>query len=363
VIDVAYVGSKSRQLSRRVNLNTPAYGAAFKPAAQDPTKFANGVIPATEPGLPAIYSAAGIAFSGANILPTDFLRPYQGYSDITSYFFDGDADYNSLQVSAQRRFSKGVTFGIAYTLSKVETTVSDDSTYTRLINPGQDYALANFDRTHYFVGTAVWDLPHGARLLRGGAIARGILDNWTLSGITTVATGSPTELALTITGVDAGTRLLGTPTNGNLAGNQPRFLANGNQQSGATINLQAFQAPGIGVAGPYPRFYLRNPGIANQDLSLFKIFPMGGDGKRYLQLRMEAFNVFNHPQFSGYNLTTSVTNAAGQTGAAIFNNFTGLTVTNNVRPAGNASVLGTYFGEYNAGRDMRTVQLAVKLYF
>ena len=90
---------------------------------------------------------------------------------------------------------------------------------------------------------------------------------------------------------------------------------------------------------------------------------MGGDGKRYLQLRMEAFNVFNHPQFSGYNLTTSVTNAAGQTGAAIFNNFTGMTVTNNLRPAGNASVLGTYFGEYNAARDMRTVQLAVKLYF
>ena len=73
--------------------------------------------------------------------------------------------------------------------------------------------------------------------------------------------------------------------------------------------------------------------------------------------------MFNHPQFSGYNLTTNVTNGAGQTGDAIFNNYTGLSVTNNLRPAGDTSVLGTYFGEYNAARDMRTIQVAVKFYF
>ena len=43
--------------------------------------------------------------------------------------------------------------------------------------------------------------------------------------------------------------------------------------------------------------------------------------------------------------------------------YTNLTVTNNLRPAGSASVLGTYFGEYNAARDMRIIQLAVKVYF
>ncbi|HYI97444.1 MAG TPA: hypothetical protein VEX68_28160, partial [Bryobacteraceae bacterium] len=115
--------------------------------------------------------------------------------------------------------------------------------------------------------------------------------------------------------------------------------------------------------GPYPRNYLRNPGIGNQDLSVFKSIPFGGDGKRYVQLRMEAFNIFNHPQFSGRNLTTNVVNGAGQSGAAIFNNFTNLSVTNSIRPAGNTSVLGTYFGEYNAARDMRIIQVAVKLYF
>ena len=96
---------------------------------------------------------------------------------------------------------------------------------------------------------------------------------------------------------------------------------------------------------------------------MYKQFPLGGDGKRYLQARFEGFNIFNHPQKSGYNFTTNITNAAGQTGTAIFNNFTGLTPTNNLRPAGGTAVLGNYFGEVSGFRDMRVIQLAVKFYF
>jgi hypothetical protein len=73
--------------------------------------------------------------------------------------------------------------------------------------------------------------------------------------------------------------------------------------------------------------------------------------------------VFNHKQFSGYNLTTNITNAAGQTGNAIFSNFTGLTISNNLRPAGSTAVLGTYFGEPNGANAMRVLQLAAKFYF
>ena len=364
VIDASYVGSQSRHNPRRTNLNAPAYGTTFTAAAQDPTKYTNGLIPAVEPALPPVYASAGVNFSGANALATDFVRPYQGYSDITNYLFDGNSTYNSLQVGVHRRFSQGVTFGGAYTLSKTRTTVSDDSTYTNILSPRRyDYATATFDRTHYFVGNYVWDLPRGSHLVHGNWLARSVLDNWTLSGITWFATGTPTELTLTISGQDPGNRLLGTYTSGNLSGQQPRFLLNGSPQSGNKINLSAFTVPGIGNIGPYPRFYLRNPGIANQDLSVFKKFPMGGEGKRFLQLRLEAFNIFNHPQFSGYNLTTNVVNGSGQTGSSIFGNYTGLSVTNNLRPPGSAAVLGTYFGERNAARDPRIIQLAVKFYF
>jgi hypothetical protein len=75
------------------------------------------------------------------------------------------------------------------------------------------------------------------------------------------------------------------------------------------------------------------------------------------------FNMFNLVQYSGRNQATNITNAAGQTGAAILGNPTGLTVTNNLRPAGSTAVLGTFFGEYNAARDPRIVQLGVKIYF
>jgi len=363
VIDVSYVGSKSRDLPRKTNLNTPAYGTTFTAAAQDPTKYAGGVIPATEPNLPALYSGAGLSFSGANILGTDFLRPYQGYSDITWYVFDATSNYNSLQVAANRRFSQGLTFGIAYTWSKTMTTISDDGTFTRLVNPSLDYALASFDRTHYLVGNFIWDLPKGSRIFGGNKVAGAVLDHWIFSGVTTLASGMPTDVALSIASTDSGARLLGTPTSGNLSGQQMRFLLNGDPQTGSTINMSALMVPGLGNTGPYPRMYLRNPWIVNQDLSVFKNIPLGGDGKRYLQLRVEAFNAPNHPQISGYNLTSNVTNGAGKTGSAILSNFTGLVATNNLRPAGSTAPLGNYFGEPNAAQNMRVVQLAAKFYF
>jgi hypothetical protein len=115
--------------------------------------------------------------------------------------------------------------------------------------------------------------------------------------------------------------------------------------------------------GPDTRYELTTPGFVNTDLSVFKNFPFGAGGKRYVQLRVEAFNVFNTTQWAGVNRTTNVTNGAGQTGSAIFNDYTGLTVTNNLRPAGSTKLLGTYFGEYTTTRDPRIIQLGVKLYF
>jgi hypothetical protein len=364
LVDVSYVGSQSRHNPRRNNLNVPPYGITFTPAGQDPTKYAGGTIPSVEPSLAAAYSAANVKFSGANAYATDFLRPYQGFSDITYYNFDGNSTFNSLQAGLQRRFAKTLTTGVAYTYSKCTTTVSDDGTYTNILSPrNYDYGLCAFDRTHAFVWNFVWDLPAPSKILGGNAVAKVVFDNWEVSGVTAVSSGNPTELGLTISGQDAGNRLLGTPTSGNLSGQQPRFFVTGTPQNGSTINLGAFTVPTINQAGPYSRFYLRNPIINNQDLAVFKKFVFDKEGKRYLQLRVEAFNVWNHVQFSGYNFTTNVTNAAGQTGSAIFNNLTGLVPTNNLRPAGSTSVLGTYFGEHNGANAMRVIQLGAKFYF
>ena len=73
--------------------------------------------------------------------------------------------------------------------------------------------------------------------------------------------------------------------------------------------------------------------------------------------------MFNPAEFDQLNTATNIVNGAGQSGAAIFNDFTNLSVTNNLRPAGDTRVLGTFFGEPNRTRDPRIVQLGVKLYF
>src|SRR5262249_48668669 len=154
-------------------------------------------------------------------------RPYQGYSDIIYYMFDGRTSFNSLQASLQRRFSNSLTFGISYTLSRATTTVSDDGTFTNNFDPEAfDKGLAAFHRTPYFVANYVWTVPAGATRLGGGMTARGLLNNWTLPGVSWIASGTPAELGLTISGQAAGNRLLGTYTAGNGAGLAPRFYLN-----------------------------------------------------------------------------------------------------------------------------------------
>jgi len=365
VLDVAYVGTTTRYNPRQTDINVPGYGALFTAAAQDPTRYANGVVPAVEPNLPAAHRDAGLAFSGINVLGIDQLRPYAGYGSLRMRSFDGRSGFNSLQASLQRRFSKGFTFGLSYTLSQAKTDSTGPTVVTHPFDmQAYDYAIAAFDRTHYFVGNYVWNLPKGSGLLGGGGFARALLDNWTISGISWIASGNPIELALNISGVNVTNRLVGTDAGGNAGGIQPRLYLTGDPYNGdGSLNPAAFGVPGIADDGPYDRFYARNPGFQTHDLSIFKNFPLGGNGKRALQLRLEMFNVLNHTQFSGRNITTNVTNGAGQTGAAIFNNYTGLSVTNSTRPAGDTRPLGTFFGEYNAVRDPRIIQLAVKLYF
>jgi hypothetical protein len=200
-----------------------------------------------------------------------------------------------------------------------------------------------------------------------GGLARTVFNNWILSGAPWIASGMPTQLGLTISGVDAGERLLGTPTScGNCGGQAPMFFLSGKPQYGTannSFNLSAFVVPQIGQIGPYPQAYMRNPGIYNQDLSIFKNITFNESGSRYVQLRFEAFNIFNHPQYTGFNGTTNVTNALGQTGSAIFANFTGLTATSNLRGTNVTNPLGNYFGEYNGAQNQRVLQVAAKFYF
>ena len=375
VLSVGYVGTLSRHLPEDLNINAIPYGTLFTRAAQDPSFFANGVVPDEEPDLPAIYRQAGLKFSGRFAFQPDFLRRYPGYGTVQMKTFGGSSNYHSLQSTLQRRFSRGVTFGMAYTWSKaLGTAASAEGDFINIVcSRCFDYRALSFDRQHILNFNYVWDLP---RLKSQNWLAKAVVNGWQLTGVTQFMSGTPRELGYGIQGINANQHITGSWTEG------PRPILTGNAQPSMefarAFDFTQVRMPGINP-GAQPRSIIRNPGINVTDLSVFKNFALGSEGSRNLQLRLEMFNVFNHAQFDGYNsgLTffpnTSFALANGQ--SQFLSNFaqfqqaspaTILNVRDGARPPGN-NQFGNGVGEFNGVPGYvsgnRIIQLAVRVSF
>ncbi len=371
VIDVAYVGTLSRHLFWARELNYTPLGYLFTKAAQDPTQFPNGVVPDCDPTIAAVYKQAGLCFDGSKALPPNLVRNFPGLAGIRFEENAATSNFHSLQVAVNRRFSAGFNFSVAYTFSKALGTAPGDGNFVNPNNPRvYDYRLMDFDRTHAFTATYIYDLPKLGRRLGDNQFTRALFDGWQISGITSFISGNPFELGVGIGGgVNANQRITGSWTE------PPRFRLKGDPAKGPNgllINPDAFIIPEIGSIGLGERTYLRNPGINNTDLSIFKNFHIGDPDKgRQIQLRLEAFNVFNHTQFAGINAGTALSLPNGASNSGIFgttttNPYNTLRITNNLRNGpveGSNRPLGFFFGEYNSARDPRIIQLGVKLYF
>ncbi|MGD0790519.1 MAG: TonB-dependent receptor [Terriglobales bacterium] len=349
-LDVAYVGTLGRHMVTARDLNAIPFGTTFTAAAQNPANFAGGVVPSVEPYLPPEYTAAGYNFSGQYAYPTNYLVPYKGYGQMEYYQFDGTSNYNSLQVSMQRRFSKGLTFGAAYTWSHALTTANadEDFQYTQNVR-ALDYRNASWDRKQVLAVSYVYDLPSVTKRLGGPKWLSYVTDNFQLSGVSQFMTGAPLQdyppggsLALWV----PGNQLTGSDQWGKLP---PAWI--GLDQTGK-LNLPSnLILPTIGKPFPGSRATIRGGGMQNWDMSLFKNIPLGSNEARYIQLRGEAFNIFNHPNFQdraiSANLTLPSCNASGCTPMSITkgNNF------------------GQYTSQYSGVGGPRVIQLAVKIYF
>jgi carboxypeptidase family protein len=333
LLDVSYVGSVSRHLLQRLNLNAIPYGATFSSQNVDPTKTA---------GLP-----------GANALNADFLRPYQGFGDITLHQMGGTSNYNSLQVGLNRRFAKGLFFGVAYTWSKALATVTNDNDFIRIDGNTRlaNYGPAGFDLRHNFTVNYIYDIPSLSRHFgrADNKFTRGIFNGWQLSGITRFQSGLPYGVGFSIPNVGnqnitgsytepARVRLVGDPLQGTSDDPYNR------------LNPAAYAVPAVGSIGlDAPVNYLVNPGVNNWDMSLQKTFSL--KEKLRLQLRADAFNVFNHTQFSSINNTIN------------FTSLTDSTPTNLPFKADGSVNNKNGFGTVNLVRDPRIMQLVVRLQF
>ncbi len=329
VLDMSYVGSVSHHFAQRRNLNGVPYGATYRPESQNPT-----LTPSPVPG--------------ATALPADFLRPYQGYGDITLWEFAASQNYHSLQTSFNRRFRDGVLLGVSYTWSKALGTTNNDFSFARIDDRERqaNYGPLDHDRRHSFVTNFVWELPRSSA--RG--ILGGVLNDWQLSGIYRWESGSPYTVEFSIPDI-GNQHLTGSYTEG------ARVGLTGNPGGGSSgdpyrqFDTGVFTTPATGSLGlESGRLFLYRAPANNLDLSISKSFPLGG-GTRRIELRADAFNALNHTQFFNVNATLRV------------RSLTDPTPTNLPFDASGALVDRNGFGTVSTVRSPRVMQLVARIMF
>ncbi len=336
MMDVSYVGSQSRHLLQRFNINAIPYGATFRPENQDPTKV----------------KANPNAVLGSNALDADFLRPFPGFGNITLHQMGASTNYNSLQTTLDRRFLNGLLLGVSYTWSRaLGSSAGGDGNFFRIdqFNRLSNYGLLSVHRKHNLVVNYVYELPKISRWMGGHSIARTALDNWQISGVYRYQSGAPYGLGFSIPAI-GNAQLTGSYTEGarvRIVGDPG--IGNGSETY-RQFNTAAVTIPQPGSLGlESGRDFLIGPGINNFDFSLQKSFPLGES--RRLELRADAFNVFNHTQFSGVNSTLNV------------RSLTDPTPTNLPFDAKGNLVNRNGFGTVGGARDPRIMQLVVRVKF
>ncbi|MGA3227503.1 MAG: carboxypeptidase regulatory-like domain-containing protein [Acidobacteriaceae bacterium] len=296
---------------------------------------------------------------------TNAILPYKGYSSIYFNRFGASSAYNALQVKMSRRFSSKLTINADYTWAKaidLDDVDNDQNAFPEYTNLKPFYAPAGFDRRNVFNFQYVYNLP----LFKGeNKLVQLTAGGWEFSGVTQFWSGTPC-LSGGGTG-DTTTDACDLFSSGNLGtgGGQQSPAASAGAQSFGHIrpdyiggpiltphnhnepagqfpmwfNPAAFASPANGSYGNFRRNSIYGPGVDNWNMSLFKNFNFTENTR--IQLRFEAYNVFNHTQWGTINNGLSAPTAGTP--------FSGAN-------AGSS-------GQITSTRDPRLLQLGGKFYF
>jgi hypothetical protein len=254
VFSVAYAGSKGTHLLRSLDLNQPT------------------------PGPGDVGSRS----------------PYPQYSNIFFEESGANSEYQSLQVSFNRRLARGLTVLGAYTFSK-----SMDDTSSFLSNDADrnfpqnshnyraEHALSSFDVPHRGVVSFVYALPFHNHLLR----------NFETAGIIVAQSGQPFTPILRFDNSNTGN------TGGTFGSDRPNVVGSpslSNPSAKEWFNTAAFAIPAKYTFGNAGRNILRGPGLATFDLSLSRKFAI--TDRTALQVQAQAFNLLNRENLKLPNL-------------------------------------------------------------
>jgi hypothetical protein len=257
IVELAYVGSKGTKLLGARDLNQP--------------------FPSAQPINP---------------------RPVPQFADIDVLESRADSNYNSFQARFQQSFEHGLTALASYTWSKSIDDASSFFTSAGDANFPQnshdtraERALSNFDLRHRFSLSYSYDLPFGKGALWGG---------WQTYGIWTFQTGRPFTIALdpNLDNSNTGQSILGFGAN-----DRPNLLRSATLSHPTPdrwFDVTAFALPPYGSFGDAGRNILTGPGLQSINVSIVKSFRLAE--RASLEIRTEAFNLFNHPNFDLPNI-------------------------------------------------------------
>jgi hypothetical protein len=296
VLEVAYVRTRGFYLHRNdeggLSLNQ-----------LDPQYMALGSQLQQQVDNPFFGRFSGGILSNPRVTRGQLLRPYPQFTDIIPIYSVGARNwYDSLQVTLTKRFSHGLQVNAAYTWAKnLDEGMSHQNSY----DIRAQRALSDIDVAHRLSIGYVYELPWG-RGRRWGTNWSKPLDlligSWQVNGITTFATGTPIQITASNS---AGIFNLVTRPNNN--GRSAKLSGPVHQRLDRYFDTSVFSQPLPFTFGNVsPRLPdVRNDGVRNFDLSLFKDFVLT---ERFrFQLRGEALNAFNTPRFG--SPTNSVTSA------------------------------------------------------
>jgi len=315
LFEAAYVGARGRRLFRQVAINQAQLASPQKPI----TNAVTGAVITTNTSGNALLRA-----------------PLQGVS-INGFSMNestAESSYDSLQLSLTGKVSERAQLLAAYTFAKsidnasgtgggagitgvVNTGAVNDSSSIlgNQNNPNANRGVSDFDRTHRFVLSYVWDLPKPQFAARSG-FARSAIWNWRSSAILTAMSGLPIDI------VDTGAGSFYGLSNGASPLARPSFVAgmtcsnaSQNVPAGSFFNATVFARPTVQSGQPIPssggtatagavgtdignvgRNCLRGPRQVNVDFALGKLFPLAES--RNFEFRAESFNLFNHTNFA-----------------------------------------------------------------
>ncbi len=279
VLDLSYVGNRGTKLEIPRELNATPNGYLSTEFFRD-----QATIDHLSQRLPSPFAGTDPIY-GSSISRADLLKPYPEFGSITMDDGVGYSWYHSLQMRAEKRFSQGYTFQLAYTWSKLMQA-------TEFLNPADPLpyeTLSNYDRPHRISLTGIWEIPVGRTRAFGSslpAVANAVLGDWQLGWIMNFQSGSPLEFGDAIfTGNVEDIALSSSErTVDRWFNTDAGFLRDSDLQRGSNVRTFPLRFGGVRGAPQY-----------RWDLSAKKNFHLTEQVR--MELRMEAINALNHAIF------------------------------------------------------------------